>query len=93
MVVEQVNREFLYTGSEHGITAPTKVLLRAVGKAGAMFEPDEAGQAGYLRSDLEISRHGSLQPGDTAFVHPWNSRKGRWSFVEIDLPAEDLEPI
>jgi len=87
--VKQIpHRVFLYSGGEHGLILPTEVLLRAVGKAGAGDS-----HAAYLRTDVDITRHGGMEPGDTAFVQPWNHAQKRWSFIEIDVPATTLTSI
>lgn len=87
-VKKMLNRLFVYSGGDHGITLPREVMLRAVGKAGAGDS-----HAAYLRTDVDIIRHGGLEPGDTAFVQPWNEARERWSFIEIDVAASDLVPV
>lgn len=64
------------------------LLLTAICKAGAAVGSDEQ----YITDDVHLAREGGIEPGDFAYVQPYNLEQHRPCFVEEQVDANLLVP-
>lgn len=63
------------------------LLLTAICKAGAADDSDEQ----YITDDAHLAREGGIEPGDIAYVQPYNLEQHRPCFVEEHVDADLLK--